>query len=301
MSTSVLVAERSSNAVLARLTDYVEMTKPRIVMLELMVAGAAACLAMPRGLDTVAVMHALFATALVAASASVANGWWEQKSDARMPRTADRPLPTGRVSSLEALVLSGVTVSVGLVWLIWKVNLLTAALGLASWVIYVLVYTPLKTRTPLNTTVGAVSGAIPALMGWTATGAPLDLYAYAMAGVLFLWQFPHFMAIAWLYRRDYAAGGHRMLSVVDPSGMRCGSMAVVGALMLIPVSLIPAVLPTGGSPLLFLVWTFSLGTVQFALAVRFALQRDEPSARQLLRGTLIYMPAWLAMLLMVTL
>ncbi len=301
MSTSVLTAERTGSAVWARLADYVEMTKPRIVVLELIVAGVAACLAMPRGLDATTVMHALFATALVAASASIANGWLERDSDARMPRTAGRPLPAGRVSSAEALLLSASMVLLGLVWLGWKVNLLTAALGAASWILYVLIYTPLKKRTPLNTTVGAIAGAIPVLMGWTATGATLDLAAYALAGVLFLWQFPHFMAIAWLYRRDYTTGGHQMLSVVDPSGMRCGSMAVVGALVLIPVSLIPTILPTGGSPLVFLVWTFCLGTVQYALAVRFAWQRDDTSARLLLRGTLIYLPAWMAMLLMVTL
>jgi len=301
MSTSVLSAERENNAVVARLADYLEMTKPRIVVLELIVAGLAACLAMPRGLDVATVLHALFATALVAASASIANGWWERDSDARMPRTADRPLPAGRVSNFEALTLSALTVLAGLAWLAWKVNFLTAALGLSSWVVYVLIYTPLKKRTPLNTTVGAVAGAIPALMGWTATGAPLNLTAYALAGVLFVWQFPHFMAIAWLYRRDYALGGHRMLSVVDPTGIRCGAMAVVGALVLIPVSLIPAVLPTGGSPLVFLVWAFCLGTIQYALAVRFALLRDENSARLLLRGTLIYLPAWMTMLLMVTL
>ena len=301
MSTSILTVERSNNALLARLADYLEMTKPRIVVLELIVAAVAACLAMPRGLDTATVLFALFATALVAASASIANGWWEKSTDARMPRTADRPMPTGRVTNIEALTLSTLTLIVGLACLIWKVNLLTAVLGLASWVLYVLIYTPLKTRTPLNTTVGAVSGAIPALMGWTATGAPLDLTAYAIAGVIFLWQFPHFMAIAWLYRQDYAAGGHRMLSVVDPSGMRCGSVAVIGALVLIPVSLIPTVLPTGGSPLIFFVWTFCLGVIQYGLAVRFALLRDKLSARHLLRGTLIYLPTWMAMLLMVTL
>jgi len=301
MSTSVLTVEQRTGALTARLADYLEMTKPRIVVLELIVAGAAACVASPHALNVIVVMHALFGTALVAASASIANGWWERVSDALMPRTADRPLPTGRVTSLEALLFSGVTLALGLVWLVWQVNWLTAALGLASWVVYALIYTPLKTRTPLNTTVGAVSGAIPILMGWTATGEPLTLTAYALAGVLFLWQFPHFMAIAWLYRRDYAAAGHRMLSVIDPSGVRSGALAVVTALVLIPTSLIPAVMPTGGSPLVYLVWTFFLGSVQFALSVRFALLRDEPSARWLLRGTLLYLPAWMVMLLIVTL
>jgi len=300
MSTSVIAVEQRTGELTARLADYLDMTKPRIVLLELIVAGVAACLATPHALNVAVVMHALFGTALVAASASIANGWWERANDALMPRTADRPLPTGRVSSLEALVLSGVTLALGLVWLVWQVNLLTAALGLASWIVYALIYTPLKTRTPLNTTVGAVSGAIPILMGWTATGAPLTLTAYTLAGVLFLWQFPHFMAIAWLYRRDYAAAGHRMLSVVDPTGYRAGAQAVVTALVLIPVSLIPAVLPTGGSPLVYLVWTFSLGVVQFAFSVRFALLRDEASARLLLRCTLLYLPAWMVMLLIVT-
>jgi len=301
MSTSALTGERTSNVVLSRLADYLELTKPRIIVLELIVAGAAACLAMPRGLDAFAVMHALFGTALVAASASIANQWWERVNDARMPRTADRPLPAGRVTSVEAIVFATLTLVVGLTWLISRVNLLTAALGLTSWIIYVLIYTPLKTRSSLNTAVGAVAGAIPILMGWTATGAPLNLTALALAGVLFLWQFPHFMAIAWMYRHDYAQAGHQMLPVVDPSGLRSGAQAVLGASLLIPVSLIPAIMPTSGSPLVYLIWALTAGLLQLALAIRFALLRDEMSARWLLRATLLYLPAWMAILLIVTL
>ncbi len=301
MSTSALTTVRSSHSVLTRLSDYLELTKPKIVVLELIVAAAAACLAMPRGLDPVAVMHALFGTALVAASASIVNQWWERESDALMPRTANRPLPAGRVTSAEAIVFATLTLVVGLAWLVLRVNLLTAGLGLASWIIYVLIYTPMKTRTPINTAVGAVAGAIPILMGWTATGAPLSLMTWALAGVLFLWQFPHFMAIAWLYRHDYAQGGHRMLPVVDPSGLRSGALAVTAAALLISVSLIPAVLPTSGSPLVYFVWALVLGTIQLGLAIRFALRRDDTSARLLLRATLLYLPAWMAMLLIVTL
>jgi protoheme IX farnesyltransferase len=299
-TTSALTTVRGQSALVARLADYLELTKPRIVVLELIVAGAAACLATPYSVNAAVVLHALWGTALVAASASVANQWWEREIDARMSRTAARPLPDGRVSSLEALVLSALTLVVGAGWLVWRVNLLTAALGIVCWVIYVAIYTPLKTRTPLNTAVGAVAGAMPALMGWTATGAPLSLEAWALAGVLFLWQFPHFMAIAWLYRRDYAAAGHRMLPVVDPTGLRCGVQAVVGALLAVPVSLIPATSAAGGSPLAYFVWAVGLGAAQLALAVRFALVRDERSARHLLRGTLLYLPAWLGMLLLVT-
>ncbi|QEG36978.1 heme o synthase [Bythopirellula goksoeyrii] len=301
MSTSILTVESSTKALAARLADYLELTKPRIVLLELIVASAAACLAAPHTLDMRVLLFALAGTGLVAASASIANQWWERANDARMPRTADRPLPAGRIASGEAVMLSVLTLLAGMALLIWQVNMLTAVLGLVSWILYVLVYTPLKTRSPLNTTVGAVAGAIPILMGWTATGTPLGLTAWTLAGVLFLWQFPHFMAIAWIYREDYAAAGHRMLTVVDPTGMRAGAQAVLGAAALIPVSLIPAVVPTSGSPLLYLTWTLALGAILLGLSIRFAIFRDNQSARFLLRASLIYLPSWLAMLLVVTL
>lgn len=302
-STSVASSPSAVNArwsaLLSRLGDYLELTKPRIVVLELCVAAAAAHVAAPHSLSAWTLLAALAATALVAGSASVANQWLEREVDGRMRRTAERPLVAGRVSSAEAIVLSLVGVVAGTSWLAWQINLLTAALGFASWVIYVAVYTPLKTRSPMNTAVGAVAGAIPVLMGWTATGRPLDLTAWALAGVLFLWQFPHFMAIAWLYRRDYAAAGHQMLPVVDPTGVRAGAQAVTAALALVPVSLIPALAPTSGSPLVYSLWAVVLGGVQLALAVRFALAPNEQTARKLLRATLIYMPAWLVVLLMV--
>lgn len=293
--------ERATSATISRLNDYLELTKPRIVVLELIVAGAAACLASRHAVDVRAVLHALAATGLVAASASIANQWLERKVDARMRRTANRPLPAGRITGAEALLLSAAAITVGVSWLALKVNATTAALGVASWFIYVVIYTPLKTRSPLNTTVGAIAGAIPILMGWTATGAPLNLTAWSLAAVLFLWQFPHFMAIAWLYRRDYAMAGHRMLTVVDPTGARAGAQAVIGAALLIPVSLIPATSPTSGSPMVYALWATALGAVQFALAVRFALERDETSARRLLRATLAYLPSWMALQLMVSL
>jgi protoheme IX farnesyltransferase len=217
-----------------------------------------------------------------------------------MRRTADRPCAAGRVSSTEAVLLALVGLLGGVTWLTMKVNTPTALLGLLSWVLYVVIYTPLKTRSPLNTVVGAIAGAIPLMMGWTATGASLDLTAWSLAGVLFLWQFPHFMAIAWLYRHDYAAGGHRMLSVVDPTGVRCGLQAIVGALVLIPISLIPALDPTAGSPMVYGLWSLAFGAAQFAFALRFALYRDEQNARQLLKATLVYLPAWLTITLVVS-
>ncbi len=300
MITSILAIERHYPTLLVRLLDYFELTKPRIVVMELIVAGIAACLAMPHTLSFWLMLYTLTGTALVAASASIANGWLERDRDGLMQRTASRPLPAGRVSSGESLFLSCVTLLFGLGLLLWQVNGLTAALGMVSWLVYVVIYTPLKTRTPLNTAVGAVAGAIPVLMGWTATGVPLSLTAYSLAAVVFLWQFPHFMAIAWLYRADYKAGGHKMLPVVDPSGVRSGVQAVLGSLFLIPISLIPALSPTSGSPMVYGLWAIGLGMAQLALAIHYAMARNDKTARPLLRATLLYLPALMVMLLMVT-
>jgi protoheme IX farnesyltransferase len=287
-------------AVVSRLADYLELTKPRIVVLELIVAGAAAALASPQGLNVPVVIQALAATALVAGSASIANQWLERRIDLRMRRTSNRPLPAGRVTSAEALALSAVALVAGVAWLGLQVNWTTALLGVASWITYVVIYTPLKQISPANTAVGAVAGAIPILMGWTATGAPLDLMAWTLAGVLFLWQFPHFMAIAWLYRAEYAKAGHQMLTVVDPTGARPGAQAILAAALLIPVSMIPSTLPNSGDPVLYSLWAIVLGGTQFAIATRFALRRDDASARWLLRASLVYLPAWMTLLLMVS-
>ena len=284
----------------ARVCDYITLAKPRIVILELFVAATAACLASPHGVDALTVSHALAATALIAGSASIANQWIERRRDSRMPRTADRPCAAGRVNGWEVGLLSLPALAVGVCWLAMRVNGVTAALGVASWVIYALIYTPLKVHSPLNTIVGAVAGALPLLMGWTATGASLTMEAWALATVLFLWQFPHFMAIAWLYRREYAVAGYQMASVVDPTGTRCGAWAVRGAAWLIPVSLLPALAPDSGSPVIYATWAVALGAVQLVLAILFALARDDRSARVLLRATLLFLPAWLTMLLVVS-
>jgi protoheme IX farnesyltransferase len=298
---TTVVGTRRGAAVAARLADYLELTKPRIVCLELIVAAMAAFVATPHDANWPVLLAALAGTALVAGSASAANQWWEREVDRRMPRTAGRPLPAGRIAPAEAMALSVAMLLMGTAWLWSAVNPLTAVLGVTSWILYVLIYTPLKSRTTLNTAVGAVSGAIPLLMGWTATGAPLDLTAWSLAGVLFLWQFPHFMAIAWLYRRDYAAAGHQMTTVVDPSGARSGALAVLGAAALAPVSLIPALSPSAGSPWIYSLWCLTLAGGFLALAVRFAVCRDTTSARYLLRGSLLYLPTWMFALLLVSL
>jgi heme o synthase len=284
---------------LARVSDYIELTKPRIVMLELVTVVVAAHLALPWGIPASVLMHAVIGAALVAASAGAFNQWWEQSTDARMTRTANRPLPSGRLNTWQVIAFGAVTLFVGLVELSIKVNVLTASIALATWLIYVLAYTPLKTRSTLNTAVGAVSGSLPILIGWTATGAPIDIRALALVGVMFLWQFPHFMAIAWLYRSEYARAGHQMMTVVDPTGLRAGAQAVIGALLLLPVSLVPAMTPQAGSPIIYCVWTLALGAMLVAASAMFLVHPDDRSARRLLRASLVYLICWMGLLLMV--
>jgi heme o synthase len=267
--------------------------------MELVAVAVAAQLAAPWGFDSWVLLHTVLGAALVAASAGAFNQWLEQGSDARMTRTANRPLPAGRLAMWQVVVFGSLTLAVGLAELSVFVRIETAGWALATWLIYVLVYTPLKTRSPLNTAVGAVSGALPIFIGWSATGAPLDMRALAVAAAMFLWQFPHFMAIAWLYRDDYARGGQRMLTVVDPTGLRAGAQAVVGALLLIPVSLVPALSPEAGSSAVYCGWALLLGAVQLVVATLFLIHRNDKSARRLLRASLIYLICWMGLLLLV--
>jgi protoheme IX farnesyltransferase len=284
---------------LARVADYVELTKPRIVVLELVTVVVAAHLASPWGIQPWVLLHTVIGAALVAASAGAFNQWWEQSADGRMIRTAHRPLPSGRLTASQVVVFGTITLFAGIAELIWGVSATTASFGLATWLVYVLAYTPLKTRSPLNTAVGAISGALPILIGWTASGAAIDMRALAVVAVMFLWQFPHFMAIAWLYRDDYVRGGQRMLTVVDPTGLRAGAQALIGALALVPVSLVPAMAPQAGSPGIYSAWAIVLGVGQVIAATLFFIHRNDQSARRLLRASLLYMICWMGLLLMV--
>jgi len=290
---------RSRTHWLSRISDYVELTKPRIVMLELVTVVVAAHLASPWGIPAAVLLNAVLGAALVAASAGAFNQWWEQSTDALMKRTAVRPLPSKRLNSRQVIVFGAATLIVGLLLLVFAVSALTASVALATWLVYVLAYTPLKTRSPLNTAVGAVSGSLPILIGWTAVGAPIDMRALSLMGVMFLWQFPHFMAIAWLYRAEYVRAGQRMLTVVDPSGLRAGAQAVVGALALIPVSLVLAISPQAGSPIIYCCWTLLLGAMLAAASVMFLIRCDDRAARRLLRVSLVYLICWMGLLLMV--
>ena len=252
--------------------DFVDLTKPRIVSLVLVTVGVGAWCGSWGGTSPWLVLHALLGTALVAASGSALNQLLERRADARMRRTADRPLPSGRLSSREVIAFASATIVAGLVYLAATTGLETTLLGLLTWVLYVWIYTPLKSRSVGNTVVGAVAGAMPILIGWSAVGGPWNLFAAALFFIVYLWQFPHFMAIAWIYRQQYAAAGLRMLPSVDPTGFRTGAHAVVAAAALLPVGMLPGVWQLTSQSLR------ALGARGWGLAVCCGRRRGFPSS-----------------------
>jgi protoheme IX farnesyltransferase len=272
--------------------DVALLVRPRIAVMVLATVASAFWLTAGRPESVAGLLAVLGGTALVAASSSVANQIRERTTDRSMARTASRPVAAGRLATRDAWGITAVTLVLGSV-AIWAGGGVWATVAaFATWLLYVLVYTPLKRVTPLNTAVGAVAGALPVAIGWCAAGGPARLAAgdarsalavAALATVLYLWQFPHFMAIAWLYRRQYEAAGLRMLTVVDPSGLRAAGQSLAAALAMVPASLVLAV-PSGSSPLFLLAAAASLAYV--LASVRFAVRRDDASARVLLLTSL---------------
>lgn len=297
-TTSTMTSEQA--AWRARVADYWELTKPRIVAMELITIAMGFYLAAGSDWSGWVLFATCLGTGLVAGSASALNMWIERDLDALMTRTANRPLPAGRLEPWQAAVFGTVMLVAGSALLYTGPGLPTLALGLSCWVLYVVIYTPLKTRSTLNTAIGAASGSLPILMGWVAAGGEWNMVAFALFGVLYLWQYPHFMAIAWRCRDDYFRGGYVMSTTVDPTGRRAGFEAIFGALVLLPVSLIPATIST--SPLfggMYVVWASMLGLIYLWAAVRFAREPGDASSRTLLRASLLYLPLWIVGLFLV--
>ena len=280
---------RSTVAMIA--ADISRLTRPRIAVMVLATVVASMWLTAGRGVGGPALywlLMLLMGTTLVAASSSIANQILERNADRLMPRTARRPIAAGRLSVPAATMLATLLVAAGVLMITLSSSWQPAAAAVATWLLYVVVYTPMKMRSPLNTAVGAVSGALPVAIGWLAADGPQRLAAGDAAGtlavaalgtVLYLWQFPHFMAIAWLYRSQYAAAGMRMLTVDDPSGLRAAGQALAASLAMVPVSLVLAV-PSGSIRLFLAAATASL--VYAVATVGFAVRRDDASARTLL-------------------
>jgi protoheme IX farnesyltransferase len=273
----------------SRVADYLELTKPRLTALVLFTVAAGAWLGTNGPLELASLLHTVAGVALVAGGASALNQLWERHTDALMRRTENRPLPTGRLQPWEGL-LFGLSLSLGgLLYLALCVRQpLTVGLAALSLVIYVLLYTPLKRRTTLNTLVGAIPGALPPVIGWSATCGRLEAGATALFLILFIWQIPHFLSIAWLYREDYERAGLCMLPRRDPAGYWLGGQMVLYCLALVPVSLLPVGLGQAG--LLYLVLALVLGSWFLLTAIQFVRAPGNLPARRVLRASLGYLP-----------
>jgi len=282
------------SAVASRVADYLEIAKLRISLMVLLTVTVGYLLALEEAASFIPLVNACLGVALSAIGASAVNQWFERDTDGRMLRTRNRPLPAGRLAPTEVLLFGLVCGMAGSAYLLWTVNFATAAMTGLTFVLYTAVYTPLKRVTSLCTAVGAIPGALPPVLGWLAAGGTLDWTAFSLFGVLFLWQFPHFLAIAWLYRDDYCAAGLRMLPAGRSLPHVTGLMAVGYALGLIPVSLLPTYFGTAGA--VYAVVATSLGLAYLIASVRFALQETRASARRVLWTSLVYLPGLLLVL-----
>lgn len=289
--------------------DYVALTKPRIVALVMLTVAAAFVVALPAaarvgfagnaGTSPLSVQlwilaNVLIGTALVAGGTNALNQIAERDVDALMRRTRNRPLPTGRLDANMARWFAWTIATLGVTQLAILVNVMTAVLAALTLVSYVFAYTPLKRRTSLSTLVGAIPGALPILGGWTAAGAPLDAGAYALFGIMFLWQVPHFLALSWMYRADYARAGLRMLSIEDETGAMTFRQAALNAVALIPISLLPTVLGVAGR--MYFVAALLLSGMLLAFSIAAARAPSLQSARRLFVSTLLYLPVLLGVL-----
>jgi protoheme IX farnesyltransferase len=277
---------------LARAVAYVELSKPRIAVLVLVATAAGFFMGLPAGADWPALflmLHTIFAVAIVATGANALNHYWEAPHDARMLRTSGRPIPTGRLNPLEVRAFGWGFGLLGVLWLLLFTNAGAALLAALSLTLYVLVYTPLKRVTSLCVYVGAVPGALPPVIGWTAAAGSITADAWPLFAILFLWQLPHFAAIAWLYREDYARAGYPMLPVLDPSGRRTDLHMITHTLGLMGVSLLPVV--QGGAGVVYAAGAMLLGLAFLAFGAYFVMQKSNTAARAHLLASVAYIPA----------
>ncbi|MBI2216696.1 MAG: protoheme IX farnesyltransferase [Candidatus Rokubacteria bacterium] len=276
------------------LADLLVLTKPRVVLMVVLVTMVGYYLGLGGQADYRVVLHLLVGTMLAAGGTLALNQYGERDVDARMERTRARPLPDGRLAPVEALAFGTVLAVAGLVQLAAGVTVWAAAVTACTTVLYLFAYTPLKLRTPLATLVGAVPGALPPVTGWVAASGELGLGAWVLFGILFLWQVPHTLAIARLYRDDYAQAGVRVLPVVDDGGHSTERQIVVGSLGLLAVSLLPTLIGLTGS--VYFIGALAAGTVLATLAARQALAPSSAGARRMLLGSLLYLSVVLALL-----
>jgi protoheme IX farnesyltransferase len=279
-----------------RAVDFVALTKPRLNFLVLFTTLAGMYIAAPDGVPVAILINGLVGTALVAGGAAALNQVWERETDGLMRRTEKRPIPGGRLRVSDGTLFGVALSALGLIELAWLVNPVAAAVAAATLVSYVLVYTPLKKRTSLATLIGAIPGALPPVIGWAAATGTISTPAFVLFGIVFLWQMPHFLAIAWLYRDDYSRAGIPLLPVLEPDGRRTGQQALLYAAALWPVSLLPALVGIAGLPYSIVATVLGFGLI--ALSALFARERTMKTARQLFLYSITYLPLlWAALLI----
>lgn len=279
--------------------DYAELLKPRLsslVLITTVLGFYMGYMGPADGPFFMMLVHTALGTGLVAGGAMVLNQYMERSTDALMERTRERPIPQGRVDARDALAYGMVLAGAGSAYLALLVNGLTAFLGVLTIGSYLLLYTPLKTRTPLCTLVGAIPGAIPPMMGYAAAAGLIDARAWTLFAILFVWQLPHFLAIAWLYREDYARGGQLMLPVVDSDGAQTSRQVLSFSLTLLPVTLVPAVVGMAGA--VYFAAALFLGVVFLAFGWRLAVSRTPTAARQLFIVSVLYLPLLLGVMVL---
>jgi heme o synthase len=278
------------------ISDLAELVKARLTLLVLLTTAVGFYLGSESPIDYIALLHVVFGTAAAAAGAAALNQWWERRADALMRRTKARPIPAGRMPPPRALAIGAMLSIFGVAYLATVCNLLSAALTTITIAIYIFAYTPMKRATTANTAVGAIPGAIPPMIGWAAARGNIGAGAWALFTIIFLWQLPHFFAIAWMYREDYSRAGFRMISTDDRSGERSASQSVFFCILLLVIGGLPAFL--GIANFVYLAAELVLGGFFVAVAMRFLRMRTANAARSLFIASIIYLPLLLGALVL---
>ena len=276
--------------------DYIALTKPRVTWLILMSTGVGYFFGTRAGWHFLTLLHTIIGTGLIASGTAALNQWYEREADGKMKRTRNRPLPAGRLASGRALAFAIFISLAGFLELWAGANALAAGLGLFTLTSYLFVYTPLKQRSWHSTTVGAIPGAMPPLIGYAAAAGTLTWQAWILFAILFLWQFPHFYAIAWMYREDYERAGIRMLPVVEPDGVSTARQILLYSLVLIPISLVPKFLSMAGN--LYLIGALGLGIFFVYAGLRVRADRSRQCARGVLLASVVYLPVLYSLMLL---
>jgi len=276
--------------------DLVELVKARLTLLVLLTTAVGFYLGADSPINFAALLHTVFGTAAAAAGAAALNQWWEYELDALMHRTRSRPVPAGRMRPRDAVILGTALSIFGVIYLAFVCNALSAALAAITIIIYIFAYTPLKRVSTFNTALGAVPGALPPMIGWAAARGTLNAGAWMLFAILFFWQLPHFFAIAWMYRDDYARAGFQMISSDDRTGERSASQSVFFCMLLFIVAGLPAFL--GIATVFYLLAELVLGGVFIAVAMRFLKTRATSDARRLFITSIIYLPLLLGALVL---